>query len=423
MQDGNHYGRQTLDRGWHQMPEAASKGISCLRRQAAVPCRQAFRQEGLGAPVYAIKGQRHRLLLGEFGDPGESNRLSLAAAREKAEELRAHIRAGIDPLSQQDSGEETSKTTFRHLYEAWMHVHRHRDDGSGWSETHEYRCRRLGEMYLYETLGNREPQGIKRAELIKLLMPIWEEKPQTGLKLLTCLNMAFRHGIVLELLDVNPCSDIRIAMPPLPQQEHFAAIKTPEGAGALMRAIHAYRSRIVRAAMLFHVWTAGRSAEVRRATWREINMDEALWLLPENRMKARKTHLVPLPRQCMDMLRDMQPGNAADDYIFASCRSKSRHISEDTVRVAIRSMGWDGTQMTTHGFRTMFSTLANASGLWTGDAIEAQIAHASGDIIRRIYNQSDYLEQRRKLVQWWADYLDDLRAQTDAVAVTASNLQ
>ncbi|MCR5259328.1 MAG: tyrosine-type recombinase/integrase [Desulfovibrio sp.] len=372
---------------------------------------------------YALKGQRHRLLLGEFGDPGEIGRLSLAAARETAEKMRAQIRAGIDPLSQQDSGDEAPKTTFRKLYEAWLHVHRHRDDGSGWSEAHEYRCRRLGEMYLYETLGSREPQDIKRAELIKLLMPIWEEKPQTGLKLLTCLTLAFRHGIVLELLDVNPCSDIRIAMPSLPPQEHFAAVKTPDEAGRLMRAIYAYRSRIVRAAMLFHAWTAGRSAEVCRAKWSEINMDEALWLLPENRMKARRAHLVPLPRQCMDMLRDMQPGTSADDYIFRSCRSKKRHISEDTVRVALRSMGWDNTQMTTHGFRTMFSTLANASGLWIGDAIEAQIAHASGDIIRRIYNQSDCLEQRRKLVQWWADYLDELRAQTDAVATTASSLQ
>ena len=93
------------------------------------------------------------------------------------------------------------------------------------------------------------------------------------------------------------------------------------------------------------------------------------------------------------------------------------------MRVALRSMGWDDTEMTTHGFRTMFSTLANASGLWIGDAIEAQIAHASGDVIRRIYNQSDYMEQRRKLVQWWADYLDELRAQTDAVPTTASSLK
>ncbi|MCR5259554.1 MAG: integrase arm-type DNA-binding domain-containing protein [Desulfovibrio sp.] len=372
---------------------------------------------------YALGGRRHRLLLGEFGDPGETGRLCLAAARERAEEIRTKVRAGIDPLEEEAVQQPAPKgKSFRQLYEDWLHVHRPRDDGRGWSKGHAYRCRRLGELHLYEELGAREPRSVKRAEVIELLYPIWEEKPQTGEKLLCCMNLAFRHGMLLELLESNPCTDVRLAMPPLPDPEHFAAVTTPEDAGRLMRAIHAYpHSRTIRDAALFHAWTAGRSGEVRMAAWSEINMDEALWTIPARRMKARKEHRVPLPRQAMDLLRERRSlVPASCTWVFPSLKGPSKPISQNSVRAALRSMGWDNEAMTTHGFRAMFKTLADASGRWNSDLTKSQIAHVIGTAVDRAYSRDDFLDRRREMMQAWADWLDELRAQADAEAAATA---
>ena len=128
-----------------------------------------------------------------------------------------------------------------------------------------------------------------------------------------------------------------------------------------------------------------------------------------SRMKRKKEHIVPLPRQCMEMLRTMKDGfGDISPFIFPSLRSNSQHISKESLRVSLRELGYSNDMMTAHGFRTTFSTTANASGLWNADAIEAQLSHAVAGAVRAVYNRSPYLEQRTEIMQWYADLLDAL---------------
>ncbi|MCR5258906.1 MAG: tyrosine-type recombinase/integrase [Desulfovibrio sp.] len=374
---------------------------------------------------YSAGGRRRRMVLGEFGEPNEPGRVSLAAARKKAAELRERIAAGDDPLEKEDGDSGVAEgvaMTFEKLYKDWMHVHRPRPDGTGWSQEHWERNKYLGERYLFRKLGARDPAGIERREIAELIRPVWESKPQTALKLLTSCSLAFRHGMAMGLaIDFDPCAGVRAAMPPLPRQQHFAALTDPASVGRLMRAIHAYpHAAVVRDALHFHAWTAARSSEVRFASWDEIDLDTALWTIPAEKMKARREHRCPLSRQAVEMLRRRCELTGPTGLVFPSVRSTARSISEATVLMALRSMGYEKQVMTTHGFRGMFSTLVNASGKWPSDVIEAQLAHASGDAVRDAYNRTDYLDRRREMMQWWADWLDELRAQADSEAAVAS---
>jgi integrase len=158
-----------------------------------------------------------------------------------------------------------------------------------------------------------------------------------------------------------------------------------------------------------------RPGELRRANWSEIDLDAAEWRIPAHKMKSRAVHIVPLSKQAVEILRELQPLTGGKQYVFPGVRSPKRPMSENTVLGALRRMGYTTEQMTGHGFRSMASTLLNEQG-WHRDAIERQLAHGERDPVRAAYNYAEHLPERRKMMQAWADYLDALRENRKVVA-------
>jgi integrase len=165
---------------------------------------------------------------------------------------------------------------------------------------------------------------------------------------------------------------------------------------------------VVRAALWFSLYTFQRPGEIRGAEWKEIDFDSALWRIPEHRMKNRRPHVVPLARQVISILKEIRPITGDSCFVFPAMTSPKRSMSENTVRVALRTMGYTNEQMTAHGFRTTASTNLNEQG-WNSDIIELRLAHVEGNSVRAAYNRAERLAERREMMQHWADWLDELR--------------
>ena len=161
----------------------------------------------------------------------------------------------------------------------------------------------------------------------------------------------------------------------------------------------------MRCAMLFSVYTAARPGEVRSAEWSEIKSD--VWDIPAGKMKMKRRHIVPLSLQVKAVLAELRPITGKGRWLFPSPRENGHCMSENGVRVALRTIGFTKEQITPHGFRAMFSTIANEHGM-NRDVIERQLAHVESNTVRGAYNHAEYMPERIKLMQWWADYLDDL---------------
>jgi integrase len=188
-----------------------------------------------------------------------------------------------------------------------------------------------------------------------------------------------------------------------------AAIVEPAKIGELLRAMDGFDGQFVtRCALKLTPLVFVRPGELRRAEWREVDLDKALWSIPAERMKMDAPHLVPLSRQAVEILRELHPLTGSGEYVFPGARSLRRPMSENTVNAALRRLGYSGSEIVAHGFRSMASTLLNEQG-WPSDVIERQLAHAERNEVRRAYNRAKYLPERVKMMQAWADYLDALR--------------
>jgi len=228
------------------------------------------------------------------------------------------------------------------------------------------------------------------------------------------VGQVFRYAIATGRASRDPSLDLRGALPPV-RQRHFGAITEPAEVAGLMRAIEGYHgSTVVRCALQFTALTFARPGEIRKAEWKEIDWDHALWRIPAARMKAKRDHLIPLSDQAIAVLQELRGVSGSDHHIFPSARTPQRPISENTVLAALRALGYPQGAMTAHGFRTMASTLLNEQG-WPADAIERQLAHAERDEVRGAYNRAEYLAERRKMMNAWATYLEGLTKGTTVI--------
>jgi integrase len=230
---------------------------------------------------------------------------------------------------------------------------------------------------------------------------------ETAFRVLGWCSAIFRYGIALGLVQVDPCPGLRTALTPH-KPEHFAALTKPREVGTLMTAIDEYKgSPQVRSALKFTALTFCRPGEVRRAEWEEVDFELNEWVVPKGKMKSRKdNHRVPLSRQAREILVHILPLTGKSKYIFTG--RNGRPLSDNGMNTALRTMGYRHDQLTPHGFRSIASTLLNELG-FRYDVIEIQLAHKGSDKIRSIYNRAEYMRERRRLMQAWADYLDALK--------------
>ncbi|MEO8314973.1 MAG: site-specific integrase [Pseudomonadota bacterium] len=189
----------------------------------------------------------------------------------------------------------------------------------------------------------------------------------------------------------------------------YPTITDPEKIGVLLRAINGYSgSQIVRLALKLAPLVFVRPGELRAAEWVEFDLKKQEWRIRAERMKARVQHIVPLSKQAITVLEELLPLTGDTKYLFPSVRTWIKPMSENTVNAALRGLGFSSDELTAHGFRSMASTLLNEQG-WHRDAIERQLAHGERDQVRAAYNYAEHLQERRKMMQSWADYLDGLK--------------
>jgi integrase len=219
----------------------------------------------------------------------------------------------------------------------------------------------------------------------------------------------FRYAIATGRADRDPSRDLAGALTPT-KENHLASITEPKAVGELLRAIDGYKGAfITRCALRLAPLVFVRPGELRQAQWTEFDLEKSEWRIPATRMKMRVQHIVPLSTQAVAILRELQPSTGRFQFLFPSVRSRFRPMSENTITAAIRRLGYTGQEMTGHGFRSMASTLLNEQG-WNRDAIERQLAHSERDAVRAAYNYAEHLPDRRRMMQAWGNYLDELRS-------------
>jgi integrase len=184
-------------------------------------------------------------------------------------------------------------------------------------------------------------------------------------------------------------------------------------------AITGYSRPVVRSALLLGILTFVRPGELRTAEWEEFDMEAAEWRIPATKMKMKRPHIVPLSTQALEVLKELQPITGHGSYLFPSIRTTARPMSDATVNVALRALGYTREEITGHGFRAMASSLLAERG-WSVDAIEKAVGHVEGNKIRAAYHRSEHLEERRKMMQDWADYLNTLREQAESLSTSSS---
>ena len=276
---------------------------------------------------------------------------------------------------------------------------------------------------LFPWLGRRPVADIRAPELLSVLRRIESRGAvETAHRALQNCGQVFRYAIATSRAERDPTGDVRGALPP-PKERHHASIIEPKRIGELLRAIDAYAGFFVtKCALRLAPLVFVRPGELRRAQWTELDLDEAEWRIPAERMKMRESHIVPLSRQAVDILRELEPltnrvSSAkpnAPTFVFPSARSAERPMSENAVLAALRRMGYTKEEMTGHGFRSMASTLLHEQG-WDHQVIERQLAHAERNAVSAAYNFAEHLAERRTMMQAWADYLDGLRGDANIV--------
>ena len=195
-----------------------------------------------------------------------------------------------------------------------------------------------------------------------------------------------------------------------PVVTHRAAILDPEAFGGLLRAIDGFSGQPTTvAALKLMALLFQRPGELRQAHWREFDLDRAIWNIPAARMKMRREHRVPLPPQAIAILRELHAITGRGELVFPSLVSPRKPISENTLNLALRRMGFGPEEMTAHGFRATAATILNETGRFSPDAIEAAQSRKDRNAVRSIYARGDYWEERVAMAAWWADYLDELR--------------
>lgn len=336
--------------------------------------------------------------------------VSLKQARSGRDEARKLIAVNIDPSVEKKARKANLHSdainTFDAIGREWF-AKKMTDK----SQTHQDRTWRLLEKDLFPKLGGLAILSIDAPTLLDALRKIEARGAiETAHRAKNVAGQVFRYAIASGRAERDPSADLRGALATA-KTTHFAAITTPKEAGQLIAAIDHYQgTAVVCAALKLSPLLFCRPGELRSLEWADLNWDENRIEIPAERMKIKEPHIIPLSKQALTILKELHPLTGRHRYIFPSARGGSRPLSENGVRVAIRTMGYDNTQMTAHGFRAMARTLLDEVLGFRIDWIEHQLAHAVKDANGRAYNRTKHLPQRIEMMQKWADYLDQLRA-------------
>ena len=392
--------------------------LSDIKVRSLKPCDKAYKVsdfEGLYVLVkangsklwqfkYRLYGKEKLLSIGVYPD------VSLAQARKVKDEARVLVAAGNDPS---DAKQEEMRIrqaakgeTFEKLGHAFLAKQRKEGKSKATLDKTEYHLKLAS-----RDIGKKPITEITAPMILKTLRKV-EAKGnyETAHRLRARNGSVFRYAVASGIAETDPTYALRDALI-RPTRVHRAAITDPKALGQLMREIDVFDGQATtRIGLQLLALLAQRPGEIRNAKWEEIDFESAIWSLPAAKMKMRRDHLVPLPSQALEFLEELKEITGEGAYLFPSLRSWHRPMSENTLNAALRRMGYSGDEMTAHGFRASFSTLANESGLWNPDAIERALAHVEKNEVRRAYARGEHWDDRVKLADWWAGFLENIRA-------------
>nr|WP_132388557.1 integrase arm-type DNA-binding domain-containing protein [Novosphingobium sp. PhB165] len=346
---------------------------------------------------------------------GRYPEVGLAEARERLLDARRLLKDGIDPNRQAKlnkiEASVAAANTFRAIAEEWLEKVRLEERSSKSIKKYEWQ---LG--LVMPDLGGCPISTITAHEVLLALKKIEKtRKFYTAVSTRALCSQIFRFAIATARADRDVCADLRGALV-TPKAIHRAAITKPKEAGALIRAIESYEgASLTRIALRLQAHVFARPGELRHAEWAEIDLERAVWTIPAHKMKMRRPHSVPLSRQVVEIIREIEHGPIFSLYLFPSVRSTKRPMSDMTINAALRRLGYGPEDMSAHGFRAMAATLLNEMGIWNPDAIERQLAHIEANSVRRAYTRGQHWDERVRMMQHWSDYLDTLRGGAEII--------
>ena len=334
--------------------------------------------------------------------------ITLAEAREKREAARKQLANGIDPSEVRKAQKAAKQAQGANSFEAVAREWHLKFKGQ-WTENHAGRLLTRLEQDVFPFIGMNPISEIKAPELLTVLRRIEPRTLEGAFRVKTTCGQIFRYAVATGRADRDPVADLRGALPPV-KNKHMAAPTDPKEVAPLLRSIDGFKgSFVVKCAMQLAPLLFVRPGELRHAEWSEIDLDAAEWRIPGSKMKMGIDHLVPLSSQAIEILMALHTLTGNGKYVFPCNRSPLRCMSENTVNAGLRRMGFEKTEITGHGFRAMARTILDEILGFRPDIIEHQLAHAVKDPLGRAYNRTSHLDERRKMMQTWADYLDGLK--------------
>ncbi|QPJ64809.1 MAG: integrase arm-type DNA-binding domain-containing protein [Candidatus Nitrohelix vancouverensis] len=358
---------------------------------------------------YRFEGKEKRLSLGVYPD------VSLKDARERREEARKLVANGIDPSEnrkvQKAVREGFAENSFEVVAREWYAKH-----SSNWSAGHGDRILRRLEIDVFPWIGEKPVGSVKAPELLSVIQRIEKRGAlETAHRVLGNCGQVFRYAVATGRAERDPSGDLRGALPPA-KVKHLAAVTEPKQVADLLRMMDGYEGTLtVSCALRLAPLVFVRPGELRKAEWADVNLENAEWSYIVTKTDIR--HIVPLSRQALEILREIHPLTGHGRYVFPSARAGGRPMSDNAILAAMRRMGIPKEEMSGHGFRAMARTILDEVLGVRPDFIEHQLAHAVRDPNGRAYNRTAHLEERRKMMQQWADYLDQLKAGVDVIPV------
>lgn len=368
---------------------------------------------------YRYGGKEKLLSFGVYA-PGAAKHVSLAEARNRLADAKRQLRDGIDPSAARKAEKEAridrETGSFELVAREW-----HAKQSDTWDESHGARILRRLVLYVFPKIGDQQIRSLTSPQVLEVLLAIEARGTrETAHRVKQCLGAIFRYAVATHRADVDPTSALKGALAPAPDN-HFAAITDPKEVGKLMKALRGYSgSDITRLALQLMPLLFVRPGELRKARWEEFTFDLVTapqeesgkrpmpeWRIPAERMKMGEQHLVPLSIQAVAILRELHKHSGPEGFLFPGVRGKSRYMSENTINAALRRLDYGTDEMTGHGFRHMASTILHERG-YSSEWIERQLAHGDRNTVRSRYNFAQYLPERRRMMQEWADYLDEL---------------
>lgn len=343
---------------------------------------------------YQFEGKEKIHTVGKYPEIGP------AEARNIAFEVKRDLAIGLNPAAKKKQQEKVPDT-FGSIYEEWYKHKR-----QVWSEGYAVELQRMFEADILPYIGKMTMDDIEPMTLLKVLRRFEERGAmERANKARRRCGEVFRYAVVTGRAKYNPAPDLADAMKGY-RKKNFPFLPA-EQIPAFNRALAGYSGSIVsKIATQILQYTAMRTKELRSMQWANVDFENRVITIDAEVMKNRKQHLVPMSRQVYDLLRQLQPITSISDFVFAGRNDKKKSISENAVLLVIRQIGYEGLA-SGHGFRHQFSTILNEHG-WPHDAIERQLAHVDRNNIRGIYNHAQYLEKRKEMMQWWADYIDGI---------------